>query len=324
LKSGDARGALVGFDEILSRNPRNHVARNGKIEALVKLELLDEAESEAMAAIAAAETDPDASVMLLNRAQRALATIYWKQGKNREAEIAYELSEQVRKTDESAAFMPGPNVTTPEGAAEALRMIDTGLAKNPGDPVALSARFELSLKAGKREEALATAERLAELGVGNVQTLFQAGKLLQDEQRYEPAIACFTAALERTGPQPEILGHLATAQIAAGRLDEAERALVTADELQPADPRPQFYLGNIALLRNQEQKAREHFDEALRRDPKWTEPLDNLALWLLANGRAEEAVGVLEDALGRNPEDPKAREMLARVRRGGAAPASTP
>jgi len=324
LKSGESGGALAILDEILGRNPRNHVARNARIEALVRLERLEEAEREAMAAIAAAETDPDASVMLLNRAQRALATIYWRQGKNREAEIAYELSEQMRKSDESAAFMPGPNVATPEGAEEALRMIDRSLAKNPADPVALSARFELSLKAGNREEALATAERLAELKAGTAETLFQAGKLLQDEQRYEPAIACFEAALARTGPQAEILGHLATAQIAAGHLDPAERALLAADKLQPGDPRPQFYLGNIALLRNHEGKARDHFDEALRRDPKWTEPLNNLALWLLANGRTDDAVRVLEDALGRDPEDPKAREMLARVRRDGAAPASTP
>ncbi|MDX1389051.1 MAG: sulfatase-like hydrolase/transferase, partial [Acidobacteriota bacterium] len=321
LKSGDPAGALALLDPVLEENPRNHLARSTRIEVLTLLDRLEEAEQEAMAAIAAAETDPDASTVLLHRAQRALATVLAKQGRTREAEIAWEMSEKTRASDETAAFLPGPNLASPEGVQEAIEMIDATLAQHPRDGIALSAKFELQLGSGDREGAVETAVRLAEVRAGDGNSLFRAGKLLQEEGRLAPAIECLEAALERTGPQPDVLGHLGTALIGAQRLGEAREVLVTADGLRPQDPRPQFYLGNIALLENREADARRHFDEALARDPDWTEPLDNLALWLLANERTDEAVAVLEDALERNPEDPKARQMLARARQGGAAPA---
>ena len=111
-----------------------------------------------------------------------------------------------------------------------------------------------------------------------------------------------------------------TALLSAGRVDEAASVLEEAKRLRPEDPRPHFYLGNIALLRNQEEQARTHYREALSRDPDWTEPLDNLALWLISQGRSDEAIATLTDALERNPDDARAHDLMAKLKPGREAP----
>jgi Flp pilus assembly protein TadD len=146
--------------------------------------------------------------------------------------------------------------------------------------------------------------------------LVEAGRLLLDGGDPEGAADLFQVAIEKLGRQADLLGYLGTALLSSGRVDDARRSLEEASRLRPDDPRPHFYLGNIALLRNEEQQARAHYREALAHDPDWTEPLDNLALWLVSRGRSDEAATTLEEALQRNPDDARARELLGKLQEG--------
>ena len=189
--------------------------------------------------------------------------------------------------------------------------------------MALTGKMEIELARGDREAAVRTAQRVVREGAASNLPggfLVEAGRLLLDGGDPQGAADLFRVALEKLGRQADLLGFLGTALLSAGRVDEAQASLEESKRLRPDDPRPHFYLGNIALLRNEEEEARAHYREAIARDPDWTEPLDNLALWLVSRGRADEAAKTLAEALERNPDDARARELLGKLRAGRGAP----
>ena len=69
-------------------------------------------------------------------------------------------------------------------------------------------------------------------------------------------------------------------------------------ELRPGDPRGPFYLGNVALARGHEIDARELYARSLEINPQFVPPLVQLARYLDASGRRDEAlVGRLAEQL---------------------------
>jgi Flp pilus assembly protein TadD len=192
--------------------------------------------------------------------------------------------------------------------------VEQVLEVDPRDGMALSARFELEQARGDREAALRTAELLAEVRDGDTSALVKAARLLQDSGRPASAAACYEAALRRSGPDPDLLGYLGTARLAAGDLDGAEQALTEVLNSRPDDPRAYFFLGNVALLRDDEAAARSWYRQALEREPKWAAPRVNLARFLYARGRFDEAAMLIRDALDRDPGNAEARELLRLVR----------
>jgi arylsulfatase A-like enzyme/cytochrome c-type biogenesis protein CcmH/NrfG len=313
--AGRHEEALERLTTILRESPRNHQARTTRIEALVRLGRLAEAEEEALAALAAAESEPGEATHLVEKARRALASVYWMMGRHREAEEQYRHALEVHRANPTAPIFEGILLDNPEGITEARRLVDDVLRRVPTDSNALAARFELDLAAGDRDAAIRSAEVLARHGAGDPPTLVKAGRLLRESGQAELAVACFEAASRKAGPDPDILGFLGTARIAAGDLRGAEAALRTAGRLRPEDPRPPFYLGNVALLRGDEAGARRQFDRALLLDAAFVEPIVMLARYQASQGRLQEALATIEEALRRKPQDSEVRDLRQRLER---------
>ena len=311
LEAGEVEESLRLTTEILAEVPGNHLARSKRIQALIRLQRLEEAVVEAEAAVVLAEQDPDASLQLLEKARRVLASVYWMIGRNDEAEEQYRMAIELNTRNSGAPVFSGILLGAAGGMEEARRLVADVLSRNPRDGAALAARFELEVAAKDDQAALKTAVLLSEVRAGDPPTLIKAGRLLRGADRPAAAVACFEAALEKMGPNADLLGYLGMARLAAGDPAGAEEALLQVRELRPDDPRAPFYLGNIALMRNDETRARTLFDQALALNPEFVPPLVNLARWLEMQGRRDEARSVLEDALRRRPGDPGATQALA-------------
>jgi arylsulfatase A-like enzyme/Flp pilus assembly protein TadD len=311
LAAGRLDEALAIATKVLDDNPNNHLARSTRIQALLHLRHLEDAEEEALAAVAAAELDPDASARLAERARRTLASVLWVRGKREEAEEQYRVALEMNRDTGGAPVVTGVLLGAAGGMEEARRLARLALERDSRDGAALGALFEMEMVAGNRTAALRIAEALADSRGAEVPALMKAGRALREAGNPVLAVLCFEAALRKAGPEsPEILGFLGTARIAAGDLDGAEKALREVTRLRPEDPRAPFYLGNIALLKEDERRAKELYGRALELDPDFTPPLVNLARWQASKGRFDEAERTLVDALARNPEDSQARELL--------------
>lgn len=283
------------------------------MQALVRLKRLEEAEVEALAAVEIAARDPLDSDTLLERARRTLASIYWMRGKNDQAEEQYRLALQLNKGNEHAAVFGGLLLGAAGGMQDAMRIVQQVLERNPRDKMAMAARFELQMSQNDRDEAYRTAGSLAELEAGDWDTLLKAGKLARDYKNPRLATRLFELASDRKKDDPDILGYLGTARLAAGDLDGAERALLQSRKLRPTDPRAVFYLENVALLRNDEAKARTLMAECLRLDPNFVSAELNLARWLGDKGRIDEAIAVTRQVLTRHPDNGEAQELLRQI-----------
>ena len=321
FKKGDAAGALKSADEILRENPRSQEARTTRIFSLIELERYPEAEKESLAALAAAETDGENTAVLAEEARSMLASAYRLQGKVREAESLYR---QILKDDPRRSIialdLAGLLGETGRGA-EGLKLVGDVLARDPRNGMALAARFEIEARQGNKEAAIRSAAALADSRSGDASTLVEAGLLLLDAGQPARAAACFEVAQgQNDRPDPELFGQIGAARMAAGQVDEAKKAFLAMGQARPADPRPHYYLGMIALEGGDEAGARACFGRALERAPTFTAPLVAYGRYLASRGARAEAVRVLEDALRRNPGDTEARKALNTVRgavRGG-------
>lgn len=114
-------------------------------------------------------------------------------------------------------------------------------------------------------------------------------------------------------PPLEALFRQAVAAQKAGRLAEAEKALL---EVLTRGGKLPFVYNNLGLIyqqRREHERAAAQFREAIRLDPKYVAPRILLGASLLALGRAGDAAAELEQAVKMAPREPAARFHLARA-----------
>ncbi len=317
LARGNAEGALAAVADVLASNPKNHQARSTKVLALVELGRLAEAEEEALASLAAAETDAEASAVLAEKARGLLASVYRLQGRSAEAELQYRRLIRDDPQNGAAAVDLARLLIDLGRTDEATALIGDVLSREPANGMALAARFLIEWNAGRRQDAIATARSLAQARAGDAPVLDRAGRLLLEEGDPAGAAACFEVALEQSRVlDPGLLGRLGAARLGSGDAKGAEAAFQAAASLAPRDPRPQHYLGVIRLERGDEAGARAAFAKASAADPRFHASLLHLGRWLGRQGRREEALRALAEAEARRPGDPDvaaARREIERI-----------
>jgi len=315
LTEGDAAGALAGVREILAANPDNHQARTTEILALIELRDFVEAERVALEALDEARREDDGGV-LERKARGLLASVYSLAGNTRLAERQYRELLELDPGNPAVKVDLARLLLGVGRDRESRAQVQEVLAAHPRDGMALALLFRLQLSAGERQEALATAEKLSHERAGDADTLVQAAQVLMEAGRPAAAVPCLETAIEQVDGLPaEWLGRLGLARMESGDVDGAAEAFAAVARLRPADPRAPYYLGNIALMREDEDGARRYFDEAQRIDPGFVAPQLSLARWLAARSRTAEALASLEAAAARRPDDPAVRAELDALRR---------
>lgn len=106
----------------------------------------------------------------------------------------------------------------------------------------------------------------------------------------------------KKGESSDVLLHAALAQVAAGRLSEAETVCRTILMAEPHHARAWDLLGGIATQRGNIHAAIGHYRRAVAAAPRRPEPYSNLASALLAASEVKEAISALKMAIRVNPD----------------------
>lgn len=130
-------------------------------------------------------------------------------------------------------------------------------------------------------------------------------------------------------PEPRRLLKLAQIAYLAGDADGAERALARRMAAAPADLEALDLAGRLAWARGRLPEAEAALRGALALDPSSRFHAVKLAEAVARQGRVEEALRILDEALSRWPSDPEAKRVRAELERpapggGPRAPGSAP
>lgn len=104
-----------------------------------------------------------------------------------------------------------------------------------------------------------------------------------------------------------------TALLAGGQAQQALAQAEAALEATPRDPQLQFLKANAELALGRTEAADQTLTHLTQTYPELAEPWNNLATIRAAQGRLEEARGLLEQALRNNPDYAQAHANLADV-----------
>lgn len=270
IAEGNPSAAIRLLEEVLRADPRNPAAMNMRAAALVDLGRVEEAEAQALEALAAAHEGRGEGRVVGRQAREILAKCAWRRGRLAEAEARYRRLLEEQPWDAVAAVDLARVLRETGRAAEARATVEERLARDPRDGAALALKLELQLDEGDRQGALETARALADARDGYAAALTRAAELLAEAGDPKRAVACFEVAIEQTRrPDAGLLRGLAEAQLAAGDLEAARKSIGALVGLLPDRPWPRYQLARIAAREGKVDEARGHLLDALRLDPSF-------------------------------------------------------
>ncbi|USN99603.1 MAG: tetratricopeptide repeat protein [Phycisphaeraceae bacterium] len=174
------------------------------------------------------------------------------------------------------------------GKAETV--LRASVAQHPDEPRLRAALGEILVQEDKKEEALAQYQKLIADGQATADIAFRAGSLAA--VLGDPALAAeeheLAQKLDPTNPDYPI--HLAQAQIALGKIDEAKASLTRAAVLDDGRAIVWGMLAELALRENKLDMAEQHIAKARRLEP-------NVVAWRVIEARVFKRRGEAERAL---------------------------
>lgn len=307
---GERDAALQQFREAIEVAPNSASAHSVLGEELLKRREYAEAEKSLRKAI---ELSP-ADVFNWDRlAQCLLATKQWRQvllladqarAANvevgpvwiyagdahralRQPDRARRLYEQVAKTEgfASAARTRLAELDLAEGAtAAANEQLRLALEANPLNANAMSLAITLELDAGKVAAARSRAVQAIETGQAPIELLRSVGSVMSNRGYPIVAETAFRRVLERL------------------------------EQRQIASPASDHYnLGNALMGQGRFPEASTEFRIAVRKQPRYPEASNNLALCLSRDGHALPALAVCDEAVRASPDNAMLRHLHARL-----------
>lgn len=101
----------------------------------------------------------------------------------------------------------------------------------------------------------------------------------------------------RDEERASLLLRLGTSQIEAGDYPKALRSLLEAEKLDPSNPGVQNSLGTVYFLRDRLDLAEKHIAQAVKLAPTFSDAKNNLARVYIEQGRAQEAIPILQNVM---------------------------
>ncbi|WP_169979471.1 tetratricopeptide repeat protein [Tautonia rosea] len=174
------------------------------------------------------------------------------------------------------------------------------------EPQLLARMAELQFDAGRIEQALESGRKILERQPNDLPMIQLVGYALQRLKRFEEALALYKDIPDRFAGNPEAIRlskiWTANALASADRFEEGEQILLELLEEQPDDPWLNNDLGYLWAERGINlDRAEELIRKAVDADPSNSAYLDSLGWVLYKQGRPEDAITHLEEAVRLRP-----------------------
>ncbi len=283
----------------------------------------------------------------LLQAHYQLALLYFKQGKEMEAEKEMETFRQLKEAGEQsepdvnkapALVSLGWFYLNEKKYEEAVREYQKAIWHNPdlapaynglGHAYAMLERYEEARQVLMK--ALKLNPQMAEIHAGLGFILLKGAQASESEPDYELALSAYRQATVLNPDFPEALLNQGNIALKLSQLDEAKKAYETLLSLyssptprsqveigvsqapKPNLTRVHLALGKIYLRQKESSTAIRHYQQALKSDPDLVEAYYNMALIAVREGRLDEAVEYYEAVLQRKPNMAEAHYLVGKI-----------
>ncbi|RMF70739.1 MAG: tetratricopeptide repeat protein, partial [Planctomycetota bacterium] len=185
--------------------------------------------------------------------------------------------------------------------------------QRPDDEVLLAEGLERAIATEHWPDALWCADRLVELRPDDGRIRFARASLNLRRRAWIDAIDDLEVVVAAEPENARAWHNLAVARQALGQLSGARRAWDRAIALRPESSDALARRGEVFLDLHDWSSAVRDFEQSLAAEPDAVGVRLNLALALWRDGRGEEALGVVEDVLERQPRNIVALNRAARI-----------
>lgn len=336
-ETGNREGAIVVFTRILKAEPEDCVALTNRGRLFAKLGKKDEALADLTAAVktpghaepliargrllcdmgryaeaekdltAALALDPISLTALLSRGEARLAAGNVSGARN-DAEIARKIAPGDPRlgTLTCRVAQASGDVAALAGCAEELTRL------NPKDPAAWRALGRVRLEAGDIDGALASYDTLVQLTQGEAKSRLERATVRLLRRDYAGAEGDCSAVIEQ---QPVALAYAlrSMAHFRSGSLPQAEEDSTNALALDRNESNALLVRANLALGRNDLQRAAADCERAIRRAPNSPWAAVTCGKIRLQTGELDLAASYAERARALAPADFETRELVAAV-----------
>ena len=193
----------------------------------------------------------------------------------------------------------------------AVRVYRRGLAIEPENPQLLNSLGFALFQQGESREAVAAFEKALAADPKHSKAHNNLALAAIDLGELELAEAHYRESLA-IDPQPAIYNDLGFVLERQGMTDEAVEQYRKALELDPQSAAAHYNLGASLARSGELAEAERHFRSALGRKPS-AQSYTGLAIVLSRQGRVDEAVASLRDAIAADPDSPAAYDQLGTI-----------
>jgi tetratricopeptide (TPR) repeat protein len=198
-----------------------------------------------------------------------LAEFLLRSTKEKEKAEGEELVAAIAKDGRAGALAAADVWQRLEKYGRAADAASAALAQFPDDPDLLFRKAASLEREKKVPESVAAFERLLELKPDHGAALNYLGYMYADRnENLDRALELVTKAVSLEPSNAAYLDSLGWIYFRLGRMEEAEKSLLTAKRLSPDDPTIEDHLGDLEEKRGNVAKARERWTRALALEPE--------------------------------------------------------
>ena len=291
------------------------------------------------------DKDPDNHDLRLG-----LGSLQQRNGETKEAIATYDEVIQRAGTEPSGLTardrLAGIAVTQGR-AADARKLIEESLQKNPRDDVALELRADMELaqadpaaaigdlravlrdypravgaqgalarayiangQAGLAEQSLHTAIDASPKDVG---LRVELAQLLLQTQRADQAVAMLEETVRQAPSDPAARTELVRAYLGMQDFASARKSAEDLKTLRPESGEGSYYAGMAAVGQNKLDEAQKEFERALTLQPQASGPLTALVRLYIARGMAPQAMALVKNAAEHDPGNVQTLNLLGEL-----------
>ena len=198
---------------------------------------------------------------------------------------------------------------------KAISCTESALTEDPQDSLSWQLYVKLLTAAGRTEDAATAKEKLATMGISEMEkVMIEASEELAGGN-LNGAISIYQQAILQYPEDPDLHSSLALVLFQSGETEAAIESGKKAVELAPADSRANYALGHMLRLEGRKDEALEALTRAVDAERDFMPAIYEQGMIFAEKGHLEKALANFERFSAAQPEDENAQTAIQNIKR---------